>query len=78
MAKQHKPKFGKFKIPISRSPLELNFIEPLLLQQRSFEMELNWNELKAMDEKSLDDAINMDQLTFILFWNNGIFKQLFN
>uniref|UniRef100_A0A1I7VIG3 Thioredoxin domain-containing protein n=1 Tax=Loa loa TaxID=7209 RepID=A0A1I7VIG3_LOALO len=69
VAKQRKTKVTKFKNTILCSPLEINLIEPLLLEQRSFDKQLNWHQLKRMDESALDDAISKDQLTFILFWN---------
>ncbi|KAM3723011.1 Uncharacterized protein ACO02O_06301 [Dirofilaria immitis] len=67
--KRRKSKATKFKNIILRSPLELNLIDPLLLEQRSFEELLNWHQLQHMNESTLDAAINEDQLTFVLFWN---------
>lgn len=77
--KQHKSKVTKFKNPILRSPLELNLIEPLILERRSFDEQLNWHQLKRLNENALDDAISKDRLTFILFWNieNIISKHTF-
>ncbi|KAL4003411.1 Thioredoxin-like domain family protein [Acanthocheilonema viteae] len=79
MDKQRKSKVTKFKNTILRSPLELNLIEPLLLERRSFDKPLNWHQLQRMNKSTLDDAINNDQLTFILFWNadNIISKHIF-
>ncbi|EJW84488.1 hypothetical protein WUBG_04602 [Wuchereria bancrofti] len=77
--KQRKSKVTKFKNPILRSPLELNLIEPLILERRSFDEQLNWHQLKRLNESALDDAINKDRLTFILFLNieNIISKHTF-
>lgn len=69
--KRRKPEVTKFKNAVLLSPLELDLIEPLLLERRSFDEPLNWHQLQRMDEKRLDDALNKDQLTFILFWNIG-------
>ncbi|VBB30111.1 unnamed protein product [Acanthocheilonema viteae] len=79
MDKQRKSKVTKFKNTILRSPLELNLIEPLLLERRSFDKPLNWHQLQRMNKSTLGDAINNDQLTFILFWNadNIISKHIF-
>lgn len=71
MEKKHKSKVTRFKSTILRSPLELNLIEPLLLERRSFDGQLSWHQLQRMDEKKLDNAISNDQLTFVLFWNIG-------
>ncbi|CAG9531771.1 unnamed protein product [Cercopithifilaria johnstoni] len=79
VAKQRKSKVMKFKNTIVRSPLELNLIEPLLLERRSFEKPLHWHQLQHMNESTLYDSISSDQLTFILFWNieNIISKHTF-
>uniref|UniRef100_A0A8R1TY87 Uncharacterized protein n=1 Tax=Onchocerca volvulus TaxID=6282 RepID=A0A8R1TY87_ONCVO len=79
LEKKRKSKVTKFKNTILRSPLELNLIEPILLEGRSFEKPLNWHQLKRMNESMLDAAINEDQLAFILFWNieNIISKHAF-
>uniref|UniRef100_A0A0R3RZ18 TIR domain-containing protein n=1 Tax=Elaeophora elaphi TaxID=1147741 RepID=A0A0R3RZ18_9BILA len=69
MEKQRKSKVTNFKRAILRSPLELNLIEPLLLEQRTFDEPLNWHQLQRMDGRTLDEAINTDHLAFILFWN---------
>uniref|UniRef100_A0A915Q7T7 Uncharacterized protein n=1 Tax=Setaria digitata TaxID=48799 RepID=A0A915Q7T7_9BILA len=79
--KQHdKSKITKFKSKISRSPLELNLIEPILLEQRSFEESINWHQLRRMNETTLDAAINENRLTFVLFWKieDTISKHVFH
>ncbi|VDK87101.1 unnamed protein product [Litomosoides sigmodontis] len=79
MAKRRKLEVTKFKSAISLSPLELDLIEPLILERRSFDEPLNWHQLQRIDESRLDDALNNDGLTFILFWNidNMISKHAF-
>lgn len=57
---------------ISRSPLETNLIEMSLLEFRSFVEKENWRKLDEYDEATLNAAMNRQQLSFILFWTNGM------
>ncbi|VDN06877.1 unnamed protein product [Thelazia callipaeda] len=67
--KRRKPLKAKYKYIISLSPFELNLIESFLLEKRTFDKSLSWNQLEHMNATILNNAMNEDKLTFVLFWN---------
>uniref|UniRef100_A0A183E7T6 DUF3488 domain-containing protein n=1 Tax=Gongylonema pulchrum TaxID=637853 RepID=A0A183E7T6_9BILA len=69
--KRRKPETVKsYKTVISRSPFELDLVEPILLENYSFKNTQDWHQLQSLNADTLHSAIKENKITFVYFWNN--------